>query len=208
MKINDLVFVPQGTGGLDIASFCCGRRAVDFFFKSEAQEYQDELFGKTYYFCLPQKPSEIVAGFTVANASIFTKRLPNSRQKRIGSEVHHKKGMINYPAVLLAQLGVDEKYRGNHIGAQIIDFVTLWFTSSKNKTGCRHLIVDAYDEPELLRFYLENGLKFFFSSLSQEMEYRSWRPEKDGKLETRLMYRDMILLKRDSIRNLSGMALK
>ena len=202
MKINDLLFVPQGTEGLDTSSFSCGRGAVDHFFWSEAQEYQDELFGKTYYFCLPRNPLEIVAGFTVANASIFTKRLPNARQKKIGSEVHHKKGMINYPAVLLAQLGVDVKYRGNHLGAQIIDFVTLWFASTRNKSGCRHLIVDAYDEPELLRFYKGNGLNFFFSSISQEMEYRNWHPEKDGKLETRLMYRDMILLKRDSIRKI------
>ena len=39
------------------------------------------IFGKTYYFCLPDSTSNIVAGFTVANASIFTKRLPNARQK-------------------------------------------------------------------------------------------------------------------------------
>ena len=25
-----------------------------------------------------------------------------------------------------------------------------WFTSPDNKSGCRHLIVDAYDEPHLL----------------------------------------------------------
>lgn len=79
---------------------------VNEFFHEEAQDYQDELFGKTYYFCLPDNPSNIVAGFTVANASIFTKRLPNSRQKKIGFEVHHRKGLINYPSVLLAQLGV------------------------------------------------------------------------------------------------------
>ncbi|MBQ9656682.1 MAG: hypothetical protein IJV38_11805 [Prevotella sp.] len=54
-------------------------------FHNEAQDYQDELFGKAYYFCLPDNPSEIVAGFIVANAS--------------------------------------------------------------TKSGCRHLIVDAYDEP-------------------------------------------------------------
>ena len=62
--------------------------------------YQDELFGKTYYFCLPDSPSDIVAGFTVANASIFTKRLPNARQKKNGREVHHEKGLINYPSIL------------------------------------------------------------------------------------------------------------
>ena len=200
MNITDLKFVPQGTEGLSIEAFDCGRESVNDFFRNEAQGYQDELFGKTYYFCLPDSPSDIVAGFTVANASIFTKRLPNARQKKIGREVHHEKGLINYPSILLAQLGVDVKYKGLHLGPQIIDFVMQWFTSTDNKSGCRHLIVDAYDEPHLLEFYQSNGLNLFFSSLEQEMEYRNWDIEKDGRLETRLMFRDMILLKRPSIR--------
>lgn len=200
MNIADLKFVPQGTQGLNLQAFDCGRDSVNEFFREEAQDYQDELFGKTYYFCLPDNPSDIVAGFTVANASIFTKRLPNARQKKIGREVHHEKGLINYPSILLAQLGVDVKYRGLHLEPQIIDFVMGWFTSTDNKSGCRHLIVDAYDEPHLLEFYQRNGLNFFFSSVEQEMQYRNWDIEKDGALETRLMYRDMILLKRPSIR--------
>ena len=200
MNIIDLKFVAQGTPELNLQAFDCGRKSVTDFFHNEAQDYQDELFGKTYYFCLPDNPSEIVAGFTVANASIFTKHLPNARQKKIGFEVHHEKGLINYPAILLAQLGVDIKYKGLHLGPQIIDFVMAWFTSPDNKSGCRHLIVDAYDEPHLLDFYQRSGLNLFFSSLEQEMEYRNWNVEKDGPLETRLMYRDMILLKRPSIR--------
>lgn len=201
IKVTDLLFSPQGTSGLDIEAFDCGRTSVNEFFHEEAQDYQDELFGKTYYFCLPDNPSNIVAGFTVANASIFTKRLPNSRQKKIGFEVHHRKGLINYPSVLLAQLGVDVHYKGNHLGTQIINFVASWFTSTSNKSGCRHLIVDAYDEPHLLDFYQRNGLNLFFSSLEQETVYRNWNVEKDGPLETRLMFRDLILLKRPSIRN-------
>lgn len=200
MNIIDLKFVAQGTPELNLQAFDCGRKSVTDFFHNEAQDYQDELFGKTYYFCLPDNPSEIVAGFTVANASIFTKHLPNARQKKIGFEVHHEKGLINYPAILLAQLGVDVKYKGLHLGPQIIDFVMAWFTSPDNKSGCRHLIVDAYDEPHLLDFYQRSGLNLFFSSPEQEMEYRNWNVEKDGPLETRLMYRDMILLKRPSIR--------
>ena len=54
--------------------------------------------------------------------------------------------------------------------------------------------------PHLLEFYQRNGLNLFFSSLEQEMQYRNWDVEKDGPLETRLMFRDMILLKRPSIR--------
>lgn len=185
---------------LDLDSFDCGRETINEFFRNEAQAYQDELFGKTYFFVLPENPSKVVAGFTVANASIFTKHLGNSRQKKIGYEVHHEKGLINYPAVLLAQLGVDIKYKGNHIGEQILKFVAKWFTSSDNKSGCRHLIVDAYNEPKLLEYYQHNGLNLFFSTIEQEMKYRNWNIEKDGKLETRLMYRDMILLRRNSIR--------
>lgn len=185
---------------MNLRNFDCGRATVNKFFHEEAQDYQDELFGKTYYFCLPDSPSDVVAGFTVANASIFTKRLPNARQKKIGREVHHEKGLINYPSILLAQLGVDIKFKGQHIGPQIIDFVMAWFTSGSNKSGCRHLIVDAYDEPHLLEFYQRNGLNLFFSSIEQEMQYRNWNVEKDGPLETRLMFRDMILLKRQSIR--------
>ncbi|MBO7588717.1 MAG: N-acetyltransferase [Bacteroidaceae bacterium] len=200
MNILDLKLVPQGAPELNIQAFDCGRKSVNDFFHNEAHDYQEELFGKTYYWVIPERPMDIVAGFTVANASIFTKRLPNARQKKIGFEVHHEKGLINYPSILLAQLGVDIKYKGLNLGQQIIEFVMQWFTSPDNKSGCRHLIVDAYDEPHLLDFYQRNGLNLFFSSVEQEMEYRNWDKEKDGALETRLMFRDMILLKRPSIR--------
>lgn len=93
--------------------------------------------------------------------AIFTKRLTNARKKKMGYEVHQSKGLINYPAVLLGRLGVDLRYQHAHLGPQIIDFVAQWFTSDDNKSGCRHLIVDAYNEPGLIDFYQRNGFKLF-----------------------------------------------
>lgn len=200
ISIYDLDKIGIGEVSLNLDAFDCERKAVNDFFKNEAMSYQEELFGKTYFFVTPDIEQNIVAGFTVANASIFTKHLGNSRQKKIGREVHHEKGLINYPAVLLAQLGVDKRFKGNHIGEQIIQYVTAWFTSDDNKSGCRHLIIDAYDETALLEYYKKNGLNLFFSSVEQEMKYRNWNEDKDGRLETRLMYKDMILSKRPSIR--------
>ena len=107
--------------------------------------------------------------------------------------------MINYPAVLLGRLGVDKHFQHEHLSAQIIDFVAQWFTSEDNKSGCRHLIVDAYNEQGLIDFYERNGLKLFFSTEEQEREYRDLS-DSGQELETRLMYRDLILLKRISIR--------
>ena len=200
MDLSELIFMELGEQEMDIELFDCGREDINDFFRNDAFDYQNELFGKTYFFCLPDNPKRVVAAFTVANASIFTKHLPNNRRKKIGYEVHHEKGLINYPAVLLGRLGVDKSFKGNHIGAQIIEFVAGWFSSDENFSGCRHLIVDAYNEPDLLDFYRKNGLELFFSSVEQELSYRNWDIEKDGPLQTRLMFRDLILLKRPSLR--------
>ena len=61
------------------------------------------------------------------------------------------------------------------------------------------MIVDAYNEERLLNFYADCGLNPIFSSEGQERKYRQINDDK--RLETRLLYRDLILLKRQSIRN-------
>lgn len=200
MTLNDLLLLPLVPGETDFSNFDCGREDINDFFQNDASDFQEELFGKTYVFVPETSPESIVAAFTVANASIFTKRLPNARKKKIGYEVHQSKGSINYPAVLLGRLGVDLRYQHAHLGPQIIDFVAQWFTSEDNKSGCRHLVVDAYNEPGLIDFYERNGLKLFFSTEEQEREYRALNSDGQERLETRLMYRDLILLKRTSIR--------
>lgn len=200
MTLNDLLLLPLVPGETDFSNFDCGREDINDFFQNDASDFQEELFGKTYVFVPETSPGSIVAAFTVANASIFTKRLPNARKKKIGYEVHQSKGSINYPAVLLGRLGVDLRYQHAHLGPQIIDFVAQWFTSEDNKSGCRHLVVDAYNEPGLIDFYERNGLKLFFSTEEQEREYRALNSDGQERLETRLMYRDLILLKRTSIR--------
>lgn len=88
MTLNDFVFLPLVPGETDFSNFDCGRDDINDFFLNDASDYQEELFGKTYVFVPEDTPTNIVAAFTVANASIFTKRLPNARKKKIGYEVH------------------------------------------------------------------------------------------------------------------------
>ena len=58
MNIVDLKFVPQDTPDLNIQAFDCGRKSVNDFFYNEAQDYQDELFGKTTISaCLIARPT-------------------------------------------------------------------------------------------------------------------------------------------------------
>jgi hypothetical protein len=52
------------------------------------------------------------------------------------------------------------------------------------------MIVDAYNTPETIAFYVRNGFKTVFSSDLQEKEYRHL--DKDVNLTTRLMYFDLL----------------
>ena len=58
---------------------------------------------------------------------------------------------------------------------------------------CRFLVVDAYNEAQVLRYYEKNDFKFLFSSEDQEKEYH----QMDGSqiLRTRFMYFDLLALR-------------
>ena len=97
-----------------------------------------------------------------------------------------------YPAVLIGRLGVNVKFQhnGERIGTYLLDFIKFWFTEPDNKTGCRYLVVDAYNAEIPLSFYRKNGFTQLFSTEEQEKEYRNISSE--GTLTTRLMFFDLI----------------
>lgn len=56
-------------------------------------------------------------------------------------------------------------------------FIKNWF-AAENKTGCRFLLVDAYNKPEIISFYQKNDFVLL--------------TEKDEDRKTRSMYFDLI----------------
>lgn len=82
-----------------------------------------------------------------------------------------------------------------HIGSDVLELIKYWFFDSNNKTGCRFVIVDAYNAPGTKAFYERNGFKTVFSTDEQEKTYRHL--DKDTFLGTRLMYFDLISLTED-----------
>lgn len=170
--------------------FSCGHPDLDDFFHNDSIAYSKSLFGKSYCFHAVDNRSDIICAFTVSNASIFTNRLPNSRKKRIGSEVPYEKRDLIYPAVLIGRLGTNCKYQHHNIGTELMDFIKAWFTEPRNKTGCRYLVVDAYNTEIPISYYKKNGFDFMFSSDEQERNYRAI--SNDEPLKTRLMFFDLI----------------
>tara|TARA_R110002050_G_scaffold278484_1_gene424545 strand:+ start:658 stop:1284 length:627 start_codon:yes stop_codon:yes gene_type:complete len=177
--------------------FDCDHNDLNDFFANDVDAYSNELLGKTYCFTLDSDPTIIVCAFTISNDSIKTTHLPNSRKKKVIREIPRPKQMRSYPAVLIGRLGVHKDFRNiegesDNIGKQLMDFIKSWFIDNANKTGCRFIVVDSYNEPRALRYYEKNEFTDLFSSEDQEKEYAGL--PKDSVLTSRLKFFDLIVL--------------
>lgn len=174
-----------------VAGFSCGDSELDAFFAADCLLYSTQLLGKTYgYYSDSNK--ELVCAFTLANAGLRVGDLPNARRKKIETDIPHIKSLKDYPAVLVARLGVSAKYKLKHIGSETLDFIKGWFTEPANKTGCRFVLVDAYNNTRTIAFYQKNGFRLVFSSDKQEGDYR--HIDNEDAITTRLMYYDLTWL--------------
>ena len=181
--------------------FSCGVTDLDDFFGNDAFEYEEFKMGKSYCIRLNDNPKEIVAIFTVSSDSIRIYDLPRSRRDAMLKITHHRKRLKRYPGILIGRLGVSEKFAHQGIGSQVLEVIKIWFDSPVVKAGCRFLIVDAINRPEVLRFYQKNDFTLLFSSEQQEDFYvnppkneedRLTRLANPKPLETRLMFCDML----------------
>lgn len=182
--------------------FTCGKdEDMDDFFRKDVFDYNHGLMSKAYSFRLDEEPSEIVCLFTLSNDSIRIYDLPSSPRNKMWSHTHHEKLLKRYPGVLIGRLAVNEKYAGKGIGSECIDIISQMFLDPMNRTGCRFIIVDAKNTPEVKHFYEKNGFTMLFKKELQEDLYT--RPPKDEAekaeravnprhLETRLMYKDLL----------------
>ena len=79
------------------------------------------------------------------------------------------KHMRRYPGVLVGRLAVNQEYSHKGIGSEALLFIKQWFLSPDNKTGCRFVVVDAVNDPNVLQFYQKNGFVFLFTTEEQNL---------------------------------------
>lgn len=179
----------------EVADFCtpfsCNDHDLDEFFSKDAFFYDVELIGKTYAWVDASDPRQILGLITLANDSVKTTTLMSSARNRLQRSVSNAKRGINFPAVLIGRLGVSSACQGKglNIGSQIIGYVKDWFRSSDNKTGCRFIVVDAYNNERTLRFYERNGFKTLYKTEQEERDFLKLND--DDPLETRFMFFDL-----------------
>ena len=173
----------------DLAQFSCGDEDLDDFFANDAYLYDKQLLGKTYYFAMKGN-GKIVGAFTVANDSIKASLISTTIRNKLQRKIPNTKRTRSYPAVLIGRIGVASDMRGNNIGSQIVEYIKYWFTRRTNKSGCRYVVVDAYNSQGVLSFYEKNDFKFLYSTEEEERE--TFGLAKGEHLNSRMMYFDLI----------------
>ena len=185
-------FLPFSKEILESCSgFSCGDDELDNFFHNDADLYSMELMGKTYCWITNDKPHQIVALFTLANDSIKTFNLNNRIRNKLNRTINNSKRGRSYPAVLIGRLGINKSFQNKSIGSQLLYFIKDWFRHKSNKTGCRFIVVDAYNNGTTTKFYEHNDFRYLYDN---ELEERSqYNIPPTNKISTRLMYYDLKL---------------
>ena len=196
--INERCVITRLTEELSQLPFSCGNtdgdRDLEEFFHTQALMFAKEKLGQTYCVINNEgEEAEIVAFFTVSNDSIKTTFIPKKAVNKIERKIPGRKHLHTYPAVLIGRLGVNQKYQGHNyfIGQQIINYIKIWFTDDDNKTGCRFLVVDAYNKEKVLSFYERNKFKFLYADEATEKKEQHIE-DKNEQLNTRHMFLDLL----------------
>lgn len=162
--------------GIRCPRFTCGDSDLDEFYHSDSVLSAGHLLSVTYEIHDKAKKATL-AFFCVSNDSITSEYATRSGYNRLLSIVPREKRYSSMPAVKIGRLGVHVSHNNNGLGSDILEFIKAWFTE-KNKTGCRFIIVDAYNLERVINFYERNGFRFLTGN--------------DEGSDTRIMYFDLM----------------
>ena len=163
-----------------LSEFDCGDDDLNQFFKEDAVAHREELLTQTYEFTDETTDLPFPIGLvSVCNDSVDRRKI---KDQDFFAGLPPEKRYPAYPAVKIARLGIHKAFHEKHLGSSMVNLIKKIFTTD-NRTGCRLITVDAYNEghherdDRVLKFYLNNDFQFF--------------NDKDIRQETRAMFFDL-----------------
>jgi GNAT superfamily N-acetyltransferase len=179
MNFDNLV-LKRLSANYTLKPFDCSDYDLNDFFHNDAINYTNSLLAVTY---ILESDHDTVAFFSMLNDKISVDDAQSNRyyDKHIRKSLPQNKKFKSYPAVKLGRLGVSRHYQGQGIGRSLVDYVKNLFIEN-NRTGCKFLTVDAYNNPKTIKFYENNGFQHLLGRTPMENP------------KTKLMYFDLASL--------------
>ncbi|RKR10516.1 hypothetical protein C8C83_2193 [Flavobacterium sp. 90] len=168
MDLSDFTFSSLNNND-DLYNFDCEDSEINEFLIDDSKKFQIEKITNTYLF---KENDRIAAFFSISNDCLNDLGYENSIWNKLHRKIKlpNEKRIRQYPAVKIARLGIDKKYKGNGLSHQLLDFIKGW-TFIEHKPACRLLILDAYNKPVQLSTYQKNDFTFLLDS-DKEKKHR------------------------------------
>ncbi|VAW63255.1 hypothetical protein MNBD_GAMMA11-1123 [hydrothermal vent metagenome] len=156
-------------------AFDCGDFDLNEYYLKDSKAACIEYMAVSYALYLGD---EVIAFYCVSNEGLRRDITTGRRFKRIQKKVKTaEKRYRSMPAVKIGRFAVSKGQQGDNIGSMLMDAIKRSFVTD-NKTGCRFIVVDAYNKSEVIRFYKQNGFDFLHDG--------------DKKEDTRIMVFDLV----------------
>lgn len=152
-----------------LQDFDCGDSDLNEYYHTDVLRHQRELLTQTYCFYRQGESALFSRAFIdFCNDAVRLNKLTENELENIPLDKRH---YTFFPAVKITRLGVDVAARNLGIGSLLLVVVKRLFLHD-NRTGCRFLTVDAYNKPEVLRFYTKNAFEYLELRPSQRKDRR------------------------------------
>jgi GNAT superfamily N-acetyltransferase len=171
----------------EVGLFNCGDDDLNEFLLKDAWNYKRQLLAETYL-CYPtnlynEGNREPIAYISLCNDCIHMKDDQNKLKsvlkafynKCIKKSLPHKKrSHKSFPAVKIARLAVHKGFHSGGVGTHLLNMTKSLFLND-NRTGCKFLTIDAYNNEDTIRFYVEkNKFQFLWDSDKGEEQRILW----------------------------------
>jgi GNAT superfamily N-acetyltransferase len=132
----------------DPSDFFCGNPALDRFLRVHALHNAETGVGVTYI--IPAASGTVAGYVTLSGAVVEAAEIPD------GCSVGSLPG-YPLPAILVARLAVDARYRHGGLGSELLTFAFEEAVIAHQRVGCVGVAVDA--KSEATRFYERHGFE-------------------------------------------------
>lgn len=175
MAINSLSIRPL-TDVSELRDFHCGIQAMDDFIHSGLEESMKNHYCNTYSV---HYGTELVAMFALSfdSLELDSDSIEEMSEGLTVNKPEMSKGYVetflskhHYPALEIAYLAVEEKYRRQGMGKSIVNAIAD-MAQKQNMAGCMFLTVEAYIEKEY------SAVPFYYSCRFEPCEFK--KPNKE-----------------------------
>ncbi len=137
------------TANHDRAAFSCGEPSLDAYLQRQASQDLKRRAAVVYVMTEREEASRILGYYTLSATSVKLSDIPQETQKKLAR-------YPDVPASLIGRLAVDERHKGQGLGARLLRHALLRSLEQSQALAIAVVVVDALND-SASRFYQHYG---------------------------------------------------